>query len=87
MGAIQGSINNMIGTAAGVATIGRHFSNQSKEIALKEKFGNELAGKTDFSQLNAEQAFIKSNEALVGELSKKRAGLLRTKRMLEVTGK
>lgn len=86
MGAIQGSINSMLSTTAAATALKKHFSNQEK-IASGVDMGGYSAGGVKFSELNAEQAFIKSNEALVGELTKKRAGLLRVKRMLEKTGK
>lgn len=87
MGQIQGAINSMIGTVAGATAIKKHFTNQDRSNKLLGELGSELAARTDFAQLNAEQAFVKSNQALVGELSKKRAGLLRSRRMLEKTGK
>ena len=33
---IQGNINGMLGTAAALATAGKHISNQNKEIAVKK---------------------------------------------------
>jgi hypothetical protein len=36
MGTIQNSINGMLGAAAGAATLGKHISNQNKEIANQE---------------------------------------------------
>ena len=35
MGTIQNSINGVLGAAAGAATLGKHISNQNKEIAAK----------------------------------------------------
>lgn len=87
MGAINQAFNQAAGSAA-AAIIGTNRLSNEKEINQNlSKLGREVANKTDFNQLNAEQTFLKSNQGLVDELSKKRAGLLRTKRMLEATGK
>lgn len=36
MGTIQNSMNQMIGSLAGAATLGKHISNQNKELAVKK---------------------------------------------------
>ena len=36
MGTIQNSINQMLGSAAGAATLGKHISNQNKELEVKK---------------------------------------------------
>lgn len=84
---IQNSLNSLTGTVAGAVVAGKHLSNQKQTNEKLSKLGRDVADRTDFNQLNAEQAFLKSNKGLVDELTKKRAGLLRTKRMLEATGK
>lgn len=49
MGAIQNSLNQMLGTVAGAATVGKHISNQNKanelnEIAASERSQEEAKG-------------------------------------------
>ena len=36
MGTIQNSMNQMLGTVAGAATLGKHISNQNKELEVKK---------------------------------------------------
>ena len=54
MGTIQNSMNQMLGTIAGASTLGKHISNQNKELKVKkieaekelENFTNELKENT-----------------------------------------
>lgn len=46
MGAIQNSMNGMLGAAAGAATLGKHISNQNKEIKAANAADEELVETT-----------------------------------------
>ena len=87
MGAIQSSMNQITGSVAGALAIRKHFGDQEEIKKGISELGREKAGGTDFQQLESARAFKASNEALVSELSKKRSGLLRSRRMLEKLGR
>lgn len=55
MGTIQNSMNAMLGAAAGAATLGKHISNQNKELAVKKV-------EAEQAQFNAENE-LKQNTA------------------------
>lgn len=47
MGTIQNSLNSMLGAAAGAATLGKHMSNQNKEIAAKNAEDEQIIKTTE----------------------------------------
>ena len=52
MGTIQNSINGMLGAAAGAATLGKHISNQNKEIEAKIAEDEQIIKTTETAMKN-----------------------------------
>lgn len=68
MGTIQNSVNSLLGSAAGAATLGKHISNQNKELNLK-KFETEEELKNVKNDITYEQAKEEAdNKKLVGPM-------------------
>lgn len=65
MGAIQGSVNSMLGSVAGAAVGIKHIKNQ--EIANAEKATEDImAAETDISNLNKEAKTIMEENPVLG---------------------
>lgn len=68
MGTIQNSFNGMLGAAAGAATLGKHISNQNKELSIKkvaaeqEQYNADEALKQNTTDI-AHQMILEGNDA------------------------
>lgn len=51
MGTIQNSFNQVLGTIAGAAAMGKHISNQNKELNIKKE-DQKFAAETEANELN-----------------------------------
>ncbi len=60
MGTIQNSINQTLGTLAGAATMGKHISNQNKELNVKKI-------EAEQEQFNANEALLKNEAKYLNE--------------------
>lgn len=70
MGAIQNSVNGILGAVAGATTLGMHISNQAAQTAetkaLKEQQATQFQKEQDLQKAELEQT-IANNEATLGE--------------------
>lgn len=90
-GPIQNEVNSLLTTSAVIAGGAKHLNQQKADTEaikkLNDNLGRNQAARTDFSQLNSAMAFQKANQGQLEELNKARGNLLRSKPMLEKTGK
>lgn len=70
MGAIQNSVNGILGAVAGATTLGMHIANQAEQTAetkaLKEQQATQFQKEQDLQKAELEQT-IANNEATLGE--------------------
>ena len=64
----QNSINNMLGTAGAAVALGKHISNQNKQLALEEAKLPEQIAETDkaLEEAETEKASILENNPEIG---------------------
>lgn len=90
-GPIQNEVNSLLTTTAVIAGGFKHLKQQKSNTEavkkLNDNLGRNQAAGTDFNQLNSAMAFQKANQGQLEGLIKERGNLLRSKPMLEKTGK